>query len=97
MFAYCVPVDAGQTDMIIAGTRNFGRYNPLVRLLDEVNRLVIAEDKAIVESSQPEIVPEPRQELSVASDRPTLAFRTWYLRELAPSEAATVRFRPAGS
>jgi len=85
---WCVPIDANHTRMIVVTRRDFGRWNPLVRLFDEVNRLVIFEDRALVESSQPAEVPLPGDEQSVATDSATLAFRRYYLQTLASSSAS---------
>jgi phenylpropionate dioxygenase-like ring-hydroxylating dioxygenase large terminal subunit len=88
LHVWCVPVDHEHTRMIAASTRNFGLYNPLVRLFDLINHLIIHEDKAVVESSRPLEVPKPGVgEVSVATDRATLAFRAYYLNTLKPSVA----------
>ncbi len=73
--------------MIVVSARDFGRYNPLARLFDQVNRLIVLEDQAIVESSDPVEVPPPGDERSVASDRATLQFRKYYFEVLKPSIA----------
>jgi phenylpropionate dioxygenase-like ring-hydroxylating dioxygenase large terminal subunit len=80
---YCVPLDAETTRMIVISTRTFLRHNPLGWLSDQFNRVIVGEDRAIVESSLPTAVPPPGDEVSVATDAPTLFFRRWYLRELA--------------
>jgi phenylpropionate dioxygenase-like ring-hydroxylating dioxygenase large terminal subunit len=85
---WCVPIDAGHTRMLIANARNFGHYNPFLRLFDEVSRIIVSEDKAVVESSFPSEVPPPAQEKSVATDRGTLAFRKYYFEVLRPSSTA---------
>lgn len=82
---HCVPLSQNETRMMVVTGRDFGRYNPLLRLFDQTNRIIVAEDRAVVESSDPAEVPPPAQERSVASDRPTLAFRRYYFDELRPS------------
>ncbi|MBS2031142.1 MAG: aromatic ring-hydroxylating dioxygenase subunit alpha [Deltaproteobacteria bacterium] len=82
---WCVPISAARTRMVVNSTRNFGRFNPLVRLFDEFSRIIVQEDQAIVESSQPPEVPEPAEERSVATDRATLRFRRFYFDVLRPS------------
>jgi phenylpropionate dioxygenase-like ring-hydroxylating dioxygenase large terminal subunit len=82
---HCVPLGQNETRMMVVSGRDFGRYNPLLRLFDQTNRIIVAEDKAVVESSDPAEVPPPAQERSVPSDRPTLAFRRYYFDELRPS------------
>ncbi|MCC6876954.1 MAG: aromatic ring-hydroxylating dioxygenase subunit alpha [Sandaracinaceae bacterium] len=81
---WCVPVDATTTRMMLVSTRGFQRGNPLAWLFDRLNRFILAEDRRVVESSEPPEVPDPSAEASVASDRATLAFRRWYLRTLRP-------------
>lgn len=80
MHVWCVPQDEGHTRMMLISARNFGRYNPFVRMFDFTNRRILNEDRAVLESSDPPEVPDPREELHVATDGPTLRFRTWYLR-----------------
>ncbi|MEI8255757.1 MAG: aromatic ring-hydroxylating dioxygenase subunit alpha [Deltaproteobacteria bacterium] len=87
---FCIPVDATHVRMLLVSTRQFLRYNPLGWLGDQFNRIVLREDKAVVESSQPAEVPPPGDEVSVPTDAPTLAFRKYYYRELHPSGAATL-------
>lgn len=82
---HCVPLSQNETRMMLISGRDFGRYNPLLRLFDQTNRIIVAEDKAVVESSDPAEVPPPAAERSVPSDRPTLAFRRYYYDELRPS------------
>jgi len=79
MRIWCVPVDATHTRMMLASSRNFMRYNPLALLLNRFNRVIVEEDKAVVESSFPVEAPPAGEERSVATDRATLAFRRWYL------------------
>jgi phenylpropionate dioxygenase-like ring-hydroxylating dioxygenase large terminal subunit len=77
---WCVPVDETQTLMLLVSARTFGKGNPLMRLFDLSNKMILHEDRRVVESSQPAIVPPPSEEMSVATDAPTLAFRRWYLQ-----------------
>jgi phenylpropionate dioxygenase-like ring-hydroxylating dioxygenase large terminal subunit len=87
---FCIPIDAATTRLMVISTRTFLRYSPLGWLSDQFNRLIVSEDRAIVESSQPVIVPPPAEETSVATDAPTLYFRRWYHRTLAPGGAQLV-------
>lgn len=82
---WCVPVDATHVRMILVAGRTFLRHNPLGWLADQYNRLILLEDRAIVESSQPPESPPPVEEHSVATDKPTLHFRRYYYKELRPS------------
>ena len=85
MHVFCVPIDAGHTRMIIIASRDFLRFGPIAWLSDQFNRYIVFEDRAIVQSSQPPEVPPPGDELSTATDAPTLHFRRYYYRELRPS------------
>ncbi len=88
MHIWCVPQDEGHTRMMLVAARNFGRYNPFVWAFDRVNRRILAEDQRVLESSDPPEVPDPREEVNVPTDGPTLRFRTWYLRNIAKRPAA---------
>ena len=80
---YCVPVSSCETDMFVIATRDFGLYNPVFKLFDYFgNRRIIAEDKAVVESSEPSEIPPVALERSVATDKPTLVFRNWYRQHI---------------
>jgi phenylpropionate dioxygenase-like ring-hydroxylating dioxygenase large terminal subunit len=86
---WCIPVDDTHTDMLVVSARDFGKWNPAVRAFDEVNRLIIMEDRPVVESQRPMEVPVPDQgrgEASVDTDRFTLRFRQYYFERLKPSQ-----------
>lgn len=93
MHVFCVPVDDDHTRMIIVSARNFMRFALVTWFSDRYNRVIVNEDRAVVESSQPREVPPPAEEVSVASDGPTLHFRRYYFRELRASSTSIV---PAG-
>lgn len=95
MHVWCVPVDASTTRMMLVSARDFGRYNPLLRLFDRVNRRILKEDQAVLESSDPPEVPDPRQEVNMPTDQPTLRFRAWYLKNIAGRPAAPSLEEPA--
>ncbi len=101
LHVFCVPIDAGHTRMIIIASRDFMRWGPIAWLSDQVNRYIVFEDRAIVQSSQPPEVPPPSEEVSTASDGPTLYFRRYYYRELRQSGAgpllAAERLIPAAA
>ncbi len=89
---WCVPVDARRTRMILVTTRNFASLPGMSLPMDRLNLLILHQDRAIVESSDPPEVPDqPRRERSVPTDNPTLRFRSWYLRELKGSTVADPR------
>ena len=67
--------------MLLVTVRNFAT-NPAASIpFNQFNLKVLHQDRAIVESSDPVEVPTG-DERSVPTDRPTLTFRTWYLRHL---------------
>lgn len=79
---FCIPTEHNRTRMLLVTARNFAQ-NPAASLpFDRFNLKVLHQDRAIVESSDPPEVPAEKIEKSVRSDRPTLTFRTWYLRHL---------------
>lgn len=87
MHIWCVPETQRTTRLFIttASPRNLLLNNPLARWLSDLfNRRILLEDKAVVESSSPEEVPPSSLEKSVATDKPTLAFRRWYLERVRP-------------
>lgn len=85
---YCIPAEPGRVRMLLVTARNFSR-NPLASpALDRLNVFILHQDRAVVESSDPVEVPPGKHEKSVRTDRPTLEFRSWYLRELKGSSAA---------
>lgn len=91
---WCVPLDDGHTRMILVSARDFGRYNPFTRIMDEFNSVVLKEDKAIVESSNPPHVPPPAHERSVATDKATLAFRKYYYRDFVKDGSEPAELSP---
>lgn len=90
MHIWCVPIDPTHVRMILVAARTFLRHTPLGWLSDQYNRLILLEDRAIVQSSQPPEVPPPAEEHSVATDAPTLHFRRYYYKELRPSGGGLV-------
>ena len=87
MHAVCVPTGARGTRMIIVGARDFAKSSLLDPFFNRSNRRILAEDQAVLESSDPAEVPAPADERSVPSDRPTLAFRKYYFDELRDGRA----------
>mgnify|MGYP000970546411 CR=1 FL=1 len=88
MHSVCVPIDARRTRMIVVGARDFATSSLLNPFFNRSNARILAEDQAVLESSDPPEVPPARDERSVASDAPTLAFRRYYFDELRDSRAA---------
>lgn len=95
MMVACVPVDAGRTRMLLLTGRDFLRPRLLDGLFRRANRKIAAEDRAIVESSDPPEVPPARDERSVRTDALPLLFRKRYHAELRGS-SATTELRPLG-
>ncbi|MGA9524469.1 MAG: aromatic ring-hydroxylating dioxygenase subunit alpha [Myxococcaceae bacterium] len=75
---WCVPMNEGETELIVVTARDGGRFAGR-RLFEQLNRIILWEDQRIVESQEPAEVPPPSEEKSTTLDRPTLAFRRWYL------------------
>jgi nitrite reductase/ring-hydroxylating ferredoxin subunit len=89
--AFCIPTEPGKTRMLIVSARAFAKLGLLDPLFDVGNRKILGQDRAVVESSQPPEVPPPSEEASVATDRPTLAFRRHYFKRLKGSNAVLSR------
>jgi vanillate O-demethylase monooxygenase subunit len=87
ILAVCVPLSATETRLMIVTARGFLRSRLLDPLFVRANRRIAEEDRAIVESSLPPIVPSPEPEKSVATDVATLAFRRIYRQKLLGSRA----------
>ncbi|HEY8210280.1 MAG TPA: aromatic ring-hydroxylating dioxygenase subunit alpha [Myxococcaceae bacterium] len=93
MHVWCVPEAQDRTRMIVATTRNFARWPAIGRLFDQFSRIILLEDRAIVESSRPAEVPPAVEERSVRTDRATLHFRTWYLQRVRSSRSIDIKSR----
>jgi phenylpropionate dioxygenase-like ring-hydroxylating dioxygenase large terminal subunit len=87
MHVWCVPEGQNTTRLFIvnASPRNLLFTNPLSRWFSNLStHRILLEDKGVVETSSPEEVPPASLEKSVATDKPTLAFRRWYLERVRP-------------
>ena len=87
LLTVCVPEGGDRTRLTIYTIRNFARLRILDPLFRRLNHAIAEEDRAIVESSDPPIVPSPEMERSVATDLPTLAFRRIWRSRLLGSSA----------
>lgn len=92
LHSYCIPLGENRTRMLIASARTFLRFTSITWLGARFNN-VLGEDREVLESSTPPEVPPPGDEISVATDGPTLFFRKYYFRELRESH---VTLTPAG-
>jgi phenylpropionate dioxygenase-like ring-hydroxylating dioxygenase large terminal subunit len=90
LHVYCVPEDHDHTKMMLIRARDFMRSGPAAWVLDRLPNRVLTEDQAVVESSQPKEVPPAGDEISVATDAPTLHFRKYYWQALRGSSSALV-------
>lgn len=86
---YCIPVDEGHTKMLLASARTFFGSDVLTWIATKFNN-ILAEDREVLETSNPPEVPPPGEEPSVATDAPTLFFRKYYFRELRGSTSTLV-------
>ncbi|HLT39688.1 MAG TPA: aromatic ring-hydroxylating dioxygenase subunit alpha [Enhygromyxa sp.] len=89
---FSVPGRPGETRLLLVSTRRYrlALDRLLAPALDRFEDRIINEDRAVIESSAPAVVPEPGVEHSVATDVATLRFRKWYYRhqrELAGRES----------
>lgn len=89
LFAVCVPVEPASTRMLLITARDFLRPRIFDPFFNLGNRRVAAEDRAIVESSDPPEVPPGGDERSVRTDGPTLRFRKIYRERLLGTSAAS--------
>lgn len=83
----CIPEDEKTTRLLLLTMRDFARWRLLDPVFRRMNAKIAAEDRAIVESSLPNEVPPPGEELSVRTDAPTLFFRRLYRQKLLGSDA----------
>jgi phenylpropionate dioxygenase-like ring-hydroxylating dioxygenase large terminal subunit len=83
MHSFCIPIDHERVRMMIVGARSFARLSILNHYFNHSNAKIAAEDRAIVESSDPVIIPPAAQEQSVRTDKATLRFRKYYFDQLA--------------
>ncbi len=84
----CVPVDDTTTHLMLTSARSFLTHPWLDYFFNRANLRIAAEDRAIVESSDPALVPAARDEQSVRSDAPTLRFRREYFARLKRPDVA---------
>lgn len=88
MLAVCSPAAEGETRLTIYTLRNFARSALFDPLFARANARIAKEDQAIIESSLPAQVPPAKEEKSVASDAPTLAFRKIWFNRIRPDGGA---------
>lgn len=87
MHSMCVPIETGRVRMIIIGARSFARWSLLNPFFNRSNVKIAEEDRAVVESSWPVVVPPAPDERSVRTDKATLRFRKYYFEQLVGSES----------
>jgi phenylpropionate dioxygenase-like ring-hydroxylating dioxygenase large terminal subunit len=81
MLAQIVPIDAEFSEMRLVMALNYGHHIPAADLIAFQDR-VTEQDRAIVESQRPELLPLDLQaELHLRSDRMAIAYRKW-LRQI---------------
>lgn len=94
LLAVCAPAMPGQTRLTIYTMRNFAKARILDPMFARANARIAAEDKAIIESSLPAEVPPAAEEVSVATDAPTLAFRKIWFARIRGSRAEQAADQP---
>lgn len=87
MLVACVPINEHRTRMLMIMARDFLTSRLFDPFFHRTNARIALEDKAVVESSFPAVVPPAGEERSVRTDAPTLAFRKRYFAELHGSSA----------
>lgn len=87
MLAVCLPESDSRTLMCIYTMRDFMRSRLFNPLFAWSNGRIAREDQAVLETSDPPIVPPASQEKSVRTDAPTLAFRKLWFERLKDSSA----------
>lgn len=87
----CLPIDETSTSMIFVTVRDFLRPRVFDGVFNHGNRRIAGEDRAVLESSVPVVVPPPAEERSVRTDEPTLRFRKIFRERLSGSSAGGVR------
>lgn len=87
LFAVCIPEDDKTTRLLLLTLRDFARLSLLDPVFRLMNARIAAEDRRIVESSDPAEVPPPGEEKSVRTDAPTLYFRKIYRQQLLGGSA----------
>jgi len=85
MHSFCIPIDHERVRMMIIGARSFARLSILNPYFNHTNAKIAEQDRAVVESSDPVIIPPAGQEQSVRTDKATLRFRKYYFDQLAKS------------
>lgn len=85
MHSLCVPIEPGKVRMIIIGVRSFAKLALLNPFFNRSNATIAEEDRAVVESSSPVVIPPAAEERSVRTDKATLRFRRYYFETLAGS------------
>lgn len=93
MHSFCIPIDHERVRMIVVGARSFARFSLLNYYFNHSNAKIAEQDRVVVESSDPVIIPPPGHEQSVRTDKATLRFRKYYFDELAKSSVDTSKRR----
>lgn len=82
LHVWCIPTAPDRTRLLVGACYDFGWMTPWVVMFNGVNRKIVFEDRAVVESSFPTRVPRPDGEANVPTDKVTLRFRSWYYRTI---------------
>ena len=76
LLIWCVPLTAKSSRVIVLSRRNFGQFSLVPLLYNLLTPLILAEDRRNMETALPIL----GQEVSVASDAPTIAFQRYYVQ-----------------
>lgn len=89
--SFCIPIDHERVRMMIIGARSFARLSIFNHFFNRSNAKAANEDRRVLESSDPVIIPPAGQEQSVRTDRATLRFRKYYFEQLVKTSVEPPR------
>ena len=78
LIIWTVPLADSTSRNIVVARRNFGQFNPVLRIFDLLTPVILAEDKRNMVTGWPSEVPVDGSEVSMPSDAPSIAFQRWY-------------------
>ena len=83
LHVFCIPVNEAHTRvMTVRRVRGAEQVPSYSKHASGTDHRILDEDRVIVESQQGDVLSDP-EEISVATDKPTLLFREWYRQLLA--------------
>jgi phenylpropionate dioxygenase-like ring-hydroxylating dioxygenase large terminal subunit len=80
LLIWCIPLTLYSSRIIVVSRRNFGQFSLVPLLYDLLTPVILTEDRRNMETAWPSALPALGQEISVASDAPTIAFQRYYAK-----------------